>query len=96
MPFHTRLRAARERRRLTQRQLAKALGVSGAAVSYWENGEDTPEAHRFPAISNVLQVPYDQLLDPGYDDRASLIAAVREVPEDRIKTAERLLKTLKD
>jgi transcriptional regulator with XRE-family HTH domain len=66
MPFHARLRAARLRKGWTQTELGKRLGVTGAAVCNWENDEDAPDARRLPHISRELEVPYDQLLDPGY------------------------------
>ena len=38
----TLIRALREERGLTQRQLADALGVTGKAVSKWERGGGCP------------------------------------------------------
>jgi transcriptional regulator with XRE-family HTH domain len=96
MPLHARLRAARLRKGWSQKELGKRLGVTGVAVHNWEKGEDVPDARRLPNISKELEVPYDQLLDPGYEDRPELIDAARRVPSERIKPATRLLKTQLD
>lgn len=44
------IRALRQNKQLTQRQLADAIGVSDKAVSKWERGCGTPDAgHRLAA-----------------------------------------------
>ena len=44
------IRALRQNKQLTQRQLAAAIGVSDKAVSKWERGCGTPDAgHRLAA-----------------------------------------------
>lgn len=44
----------------TQEQLGELVGVSGQAVSKWENG-GVPDAYLFPAIAGVLEVSIDAL-----------------------------------
>lgn len=50
----------RKERNLTQEQLGQALGVSGQAVSKWENG-GAPDAEMLPSIADRLGVTVDAL-----------------------------------
>lgn len=50
----------RKERGITQEQLGKALGVSGQAVSKWENG-GAPDAEMLPDIADRLGVSIDGL-----------------------------------
>lgn len=55
----------RKEKRLTQRELGEAIGVSSSAVSQWESG-GTPDISLLPVLSDVLNVSIDQLF--GRDD----------------------------
>lgn len=57
----------RQEKKLTQEQLATALGVSVAAVSKWENGAARPDIELIPELANFFEVSTDVLL--GYDWR---------------------------
>lgn len=46
----------------TQEQLGELVGVSGQAVSKWENG-GVPDTYLLPTISKVLEVTIDALFD---------------------------------
>ncbi len=46
----------------TQEQLGEFVGVSGQAVSKWENG-GVPDTYLLPVISKVLEVSIDALFD---------------------------------
>lgn len=54
----TLIRALREERGLTQRQLADALGVTDKAVSKWERGGGCPDVELFPACPNAWELPW--------------------------------------
>ena len=47
---------------LTQREVAKALGVKCAAVSKWETGRGKPRAALLPAIAKLYGCTIDDLL----------------------------------
>lgn len=49
------IRRARERKRMTQDQLAEALGVSRSAVNAWENDRAVPQ-RSIGAIEEVLGI----------------------------------------
>lgn len=63
MSFGENLRLMRKARNLTQEQFAEALGVSRQAVSKWEADSGYPETEKLIAISRVLGVSVDKLLD---------------------------------
>ena len=57
--FRRMLVETRARRRLSQRQLGKAAGVSKAAVSQWEVGRSLPVPAKVPNLERTLE------LEPG-------------------------------
>ena len=59
------LRDMRVRRGLSQHQLGALVGVSGKAVSKWENGVSKPKSSLLSSIGNVLGVAVDELLCAG-------------------------------
>lgn len=50
------IREYRERRGMTQKELAEALGVDQSAVSNWERGISEPTAFNIRRISDILGV----------------------------------------
>lgn len=58
------IRAYRERRGYTQRELAGVVGVSEVTVFQWENGSRTPSSRILPALSSALGCQIDDLYEP--------------------------------
>ena len=48
------IREFRERARLSQRELAQALGVDPSAVSLWETGKNEPTVHNLRRLADIL------------------------------------------
>lgn len=61
------IRAFRKERRMTQEQLAEALGVTVGAVSKWESGASTPDISLILELARFFETSVDVLL--GYDWR---------------------------
>ena len=57
----SKLKAARMGKGLSQRQLAKAVGVSGAVLSRYEVGTARPSLVTLQRLSYVLDVSLDEL-----------------------------------
>ena len=55
------IRALRQRKGLTQEQVAQQLGVTYQAVSKWENGTNTPDIALLPEIAAFFGVTIDAL-----------------------------------
>lgn len=60
--FNERLKEARNRKGLSQKQLAKLLHMSQQAVARWEIGTSSPDPDMLRQISLVLEVSADYLL----------------------------------
>ena len=58
----TRLKALRKTKKVTQQQLADAIGVSKTSVIYWEKDDNIPKHESLMALSKVLSVTPDFLL----------------------------------
>jgi transcriptional regulator with XRE-family HTH domain len=70
--FRRSLQRAREARGLSQRQLAKTIGVSPSSVSQWESGEMTPRPEHLAALEVELELEAGTLTRPlGYLPGAS-------------------------
>ena len=48
--------------KMTQAELAKAVGVSQAAVAQWENGQTSPTVSKLKQIARVLKCKVGDLL----------------------------------
>ena len=58
------IRQYRERKEITQKDLAEKLNVTPQAVSRWENGISMPDVDVLPRIADLLHITIDGLL--GY------------------------------
>lgn len=56
------IKEARKYKKMTQKQLAKAIGVDFTVISKYENGVVEPSVERLKSISKVLDVPIDYLI----------------------------------
>lgn len=71
--FGQHLYALRRARGLTQVDLAKALGTTQRAISYYENEAECPPGSVLVALARVLRVTTDELLGvkpPKFDSEA--------------------------
>ncbi|WP_149931849.1 LexA family protein [Acinetobacter oleivorans] len=58
----TRLKNLRKSRKLTQQQVADAIGVSKTSVIYWEKDENLPKHDSLMTLAQILGVTSDYLL----------------------------------
>lgn len=54
---------ARTKRKMTQAELAEAVGTSQQAVFGWENGKCNPSKKRIPAVARALRIPQRALVN---------------------------------
>ncbi|MCO8056074.1 LexA family protein [Acinetobacter towneri] len=59
----TRLKALRKTKKVTQQQVADAIGVSKTSVIYWEKDENLPKHDSLMALASTLGVTSDYLLN---------------------------------
>ena len=60
--FPTRLKKLRESRRIYQREIAEALGVTTRAYQFYESGRSEPNIKTLIAIADYYQVSIDYLV----------------------------------
>ncbi|MDH6363282.1 transcriptional regulator with XRE-family HTH domain [Enterococcus sp. PF1-24] len=56
-----RIKSARKRKKISQKELADQLSITQQAVSYYENGTRTPDKDTLETIAYLLQVPPEYL-----------------------------------
>lgn len=74
--FGQRFTRLRKQRGFTQEELGEKIGISGQAVSKWENDASMPDVGILVQLSDLLSVSLDELLG-------------REIPSTRIVPAEK-------
>ena len=60
--IHLRIADLRKQKRLTQQELADAIGVSFQTISKWETAATMPDISILPLLAEYFQVSTDQLL----------------------------------
>lgn len=99
--FPERLRAAREKRGLSQESLAKRAGLQASAISHFETGGRRPSFDNLRRLADALDVTTDYLLGRVTDTEA-LAGADRlhrhldRLTSDDLEIAEGFLKLLAD
>lgn len=101
--FGDRLAAARETAGLSQKNLAKRLGVKAKTVAAWENDISEPRANRLQMLAGLLNVSLMWLLNgegdgvapPGEEpplskDARAILLEMRELKGDICDAANRL------
>jgi len=68
------IRAERERRNISQEELAKRLGLSKSVVQIWEYGRGLPAKESLKKISQVFRKPVSFFTGNPEDDEAPLVA----------------------
>jgi len=60
--FAERLKQSRQRKKVTQQQIADILGIDRTTVTHWEKGRNTPNPNQLAKIASYLGVSADYLL----------------------------------
>ena len=94
-----RIKEAREKRHLTQEELAARIDISPTHVSVIERGTKIPRLDTFVAIANALEVSGDALLldvvDHAAESQASdLSAALEGLPREEKRRILKVVRTL--
>jgi len=76
-----RIAGLRKDKGLKQEDLAQMLGVSGQAVSKWENDQTCPDISLLPQLAKVLGVTVDELLS----GKQEIVPTVQILPEEQRK-----------
>lgn len=79
-----RIAGLRKEKGLKQEELAEILGVSGQAVSKWENDQTCPDISLLPQLARILGVTVDELLS-GKQEAGSTVQVLSEDQRKDIK-----------
>jgi transcriptional regulator with XRE-family HTH domain len=60
--FSVLLIKSRQSKKLTQNQVARAVGVSQSAYNYWESGKHYPNAKKLYNLTKVLSIPIEEMI----------------------------------
>jgi len=74
--FGEKLRSHRKAKNFTQEEVAEMIGVSGQAVSKWENGECLPDCYNLKMLGQVYRVSVDSLLDTEERPREKAVGTI--------------------
>jgi transcriptional regulator with XRE-family HTH domain len=59
--LHDRLARLRQATGLTQREVARALGIKSPSIAQWESGRSRPDLERLPALARLYKVTIEEL-----------------------------------
>ena len=82
-----RIAELRKNKSLKQENLAEMLGVSGQAVSKWENDQSCPDISLLPQLAQILGVTVDELLSGKKEE----ISTVQVLPEEERKNIKDMM-----
>lgn len=86
MNFSERLYSLRSEKGISQKKLARMIGVSQSAIYYWEKGERSPKLEQLPRIATALNVSITDLVDSKTLDLADDVIAL--FSETKIQSEE--------
>lgn len=87
MTIGKRIALLRKEKGLKQEELAEMLGVSGQAVSKWENDQTCPDISLLPQLASILGVTVDELLS----GKREMAPSVQILPEDQRKDIKEMM-----
>ena len=61
-----RIRELRQKKELSQEELARLLGVDRSAVAKWETGSNLPRAEKLLQMADIFGCSLDKILDRDY------------------------------
>jgi len=82
MSIADRLREARKKKGLVQKDVAAHFGISTAAVGQWETGVTVPESGRLPELARLLDVSLDWLASTQPSGTPAELPSPQEMPRD--------------
>lgn len=85
-----RIKAAREKKGLTQEELAALIDISPTHISVIERGTKIPRLDTFVAIANVLEMSSDSLLVDVLEHSADVVASELSTAIENLPHEEKL------
>lgn len=89
MPFHENLKRLRQAQNLSQRELAKRLGVANTSYFAWEQGKTRPKQENMEKLARLLKVTPEVLLK---DESSELLTMFKQLSDSRQRNVMRYTK----
>lgn len=92
MSIGERITQLRKEQKMSQGQLADALGVTRQAVSKWENDQSSPDTLKLIQLSDVLNAEVEYLATgrkPVYEEAPIILNMVKKV--DKVVEVEKIV-----
>ncbi len=80
MSIANQLKQLREAKGLSQREVAKKIGVANTSYFAWERGKTKPKKDNLLKLSDVFGIPYEKLVK---DEAADLLSAFHQLTDKR-------------
>lgn len=80
MSIANQLKQLREAKGLSQREVAKKIGVANTSYFAWERGKTKPKKDNLLKLSNVFSIPYENLIK---DEAADLLSTFHQLTDKR-------------
>lgn len=95
MRFGDYLKNKRRQRNITQEDLARALSVSSVFIHQLETGKvDAPSSERSQQISEILEIPFDELWNVAKKERLARFMEREGISEDDFEVLTEIERTL--
>ncbi len=75
--FGKRIKALRQQKNYTQKEISARIGVSEQAVSKWEKGECLPDVYNLKLLAQLLNTSIDSLLDTEIEKSERVLETIR-------------------
>lgn len=85
MKFHERVKYEREKKKLSQAELADKLHVTRQSVSKWETGGNYPSIEVLISISDLFGITLDELLRTDEELKEKVIRDSKQLAYPRLK-----------
>ena len=89
MPCHENLKRLRQAQNLSQRELAKRLGVANTSYFAWEQGKTRPKQENMEKLARLLKVTPEVLLK---DESSELLTMFKQLSDSRQRNVMRYTK----
>lgn len=95
--FGAGIKAAREMRSLTQKEIAQRIGKSVETISNYEQGTRAPHVTELPELARALDVPLDYFFQPALETEPPMLEKrIEALPEGKQIEMRIFLGTLLD
>lgn len=88
MSLSEQIRIARKKKKITQNDLAKALGKTKNVISNWERGDNKPDADMILSLCRILDVNPNILLDWGSEEEIFVLSANEQIHIEKYRSLE--------